>query len=760
MISKPALAPDAPEATITLALANLQSVPVTSAPDGSLACEVMLPAAGLYQLSVIADAAGFNWDELYIELNLFHNQGQRTGPWDFDLLHQNAPLVPSYWVAVDGKRLGLWFFQRVSLEDIVAKRFRGRMAFHVGTGGRHTLRLVPYRQMAITWLSATLEPDPEDTLVPAACDAAAWVRNCPAAAWARPDYWQALKAKLETTHALYREPLQKLFAWLRRKLAQNQPLRAEDILPLLVLHHLDGDPQALPAALASADAAVALPHWGNPKEDGYSHNGDMGAMANLRALSWAWHSLRDHLGEERRERLRAKLALQGERFFELALLNRDYWGGSVLQDHGKKSLDGFATAALNLLGIVPAAEIWAAYALPRCRRVLAALPRDGAIPFSSYFNLSLYADELTHLRTHLLALNGQDLFDEAPVHAIIDYLCDVVREKDGRMLVSPVGCVEFVGGNAFLNHMAIKYHDGRAARLQLLNLQTAEFAFSHPVLEHAFYHGALWGFLTYSPEVPPVAKLPAARPLQLFEDSALANYRDPAADITLSVHSGPWLGYHAYRRARGPCDRMEMVVGPGHFILARDGRALLVTPDGGYRLRTATRSCLLIDGQGPIGDVGYPMSIPSFKHPGDEITDTRWDAATGSGSIRLELGPAYGNFPDLAEYTRTFLVEAGRRIVCRDRVVLSRPHRLSWHFQGLQENGLDSVGPLQFLFGGAKGFRLEAQTAGLALTASVQPTEVVYSYSSQAGFKPFVHARFETPEPVTAASVDFVFTWT
>jgi hypothetical protein len=35
---------------------------------------------------------------------------------------------------------------------------------------------------------------------------------------------------------------------------------------------------------------------------------------------------------------------------------------------------------------------------------------------------------------------------------------------------------------------------------------------------------------------------------------------------------------------------------------------------------------------------------------------------------------------------------------------------------------------------------------------------VVWSYASAGGFKPFVHARFESAAPVAAATVDFVIT--
>ena len=61
-------------------------------------------------------------------------------------------------------------------------------------------------------------------------------------------------------------------------------------------------------AVAGNDCEVMLPgDRGNPKEDGYSHNGDMGAAWSLFALAWTWHALAGELGDERRTKLKAKL---------------------------------------------------------------------------------------------------------------------------------------------------------------------------------------------------------------------------------------------------------------------------------------------------------------------------------------------------------------------------------------------------------------------------------------------------------------------
>ncbi|MHB9025845.1 MAG: hypothetical protein ACYC7E_17030 [Armatimonadota bacterium] len=725
---------------------------------------------GLYQFSIVVDATDFDWDELYVNLELFHNKGQRTGPWDFNILNNNAPLVPSYWVYLDGRKLGLWYCQRVTLEDIAEKRFRGNMAFHLGEAGDHELTFEPYRPLPIRWLSATLGPDPEDTLDQRAFDLTGWEERAPAARWADPAYWAELREKLATSHALFRDPLRRTFQWIRRKGGDDyaSPPRtwnmdrtrgnyhAEDILPLLAMYYLEGEEQAITIALHIVDEAIAAPHWGNPNEDGYGCDGDMGAAKTLRALSWAYHALRVHLGDERRERLREKLRLQGQRFFDLVLLHRDYWGGSVIQDHGKISLAAFAAGVPHLLGVLPEAALWTTYAIPRVGRNLRALPRDGAIPASSYYNHYLYLDEPTFYRETLLALTGEDLFDQGPFREVIDYTIGVLREQDHVMMVGPFGQIYFIGANAFFNRMATKYADGKAAYLQQRLLETPEIVFGHTTQEHAYYHGALWGFLTYDPGVPPVDRLPAVTPLQFYEDSALALYRDPQDDVTLTARCGPWCGYTAFRHVTCPCDKLETLHGTGHFTLAVGNKPLLVSPDAGYRLSWDVRSVLLVDGEGPNGDIGYPMSIPGFPDRGDQIQFARWDEGTNCGWIRLDLGPAYPAAMGMAAYTRDFLIEPGR-ITVRDQVTFSKPHVLQWRFQGAEENGVTLEAPLTARFGDQPSVRIDARPTGVMLHAAVAPTEVVYPYSSS--FKTYLHAAYTTAAPVETATVDFVMTW-
>lgn len=722
-------------------------------------------APGLYQFSVIADARGFDWEELYLTLNVYGNAGQRTGPWDFNLLDSNKPLVPAFWVELNGRRTGLWYFQRVSVADLAARRFRGRMAFHVPGAGPVALRFIPYREMTISWTSARLEPDPEDRLEPPPFPVAGAARSCPAAEWAAPAYWRQMRRRLETTHAVYAPPLRRAFDWLAARDENRAPDDLAGQVPpdnriqlLLADWRLNGSSAARDLALRSIDASLARLHWGNPRADGYGHDGDMGAARTMRSLAWARHAFAGELGAVRRARLLEKLALQGDRFFELALLNRDYWGGSLIQDHGWRSLFDFGTASLSLLGELPEARRWVSWIIPRLERGLDAMPRDGVIPPSSHYSLALYTDELTHYRDALLAAGGGDIFSRPHFRAIVDYLVTVAGRPAG-LLATADGLRPFIGGNAFLNRMAGRYGDGRAARLALMLLAKKRGGFYHASQENAYFLGALWGFLSHDPAVRPAARLPVPRRLTFFEDSGLAHYRDARTGLTLSVQCGPWCGHNARRRAPGPCDRLGGAPGAGHFLVALGTRPLLVTPDGGYRLHSGLRSCLLIDGRGQHDDIGYPMSIPSKEYRGEDIRSVRWDEKTGRGLIVLDLAPAYPRELGVASYTREFILTPGRRLVCRDHVVLDGPRRLSWLFQGRREDRVRIEKGLRARFGSDPALDLEPAPGAVPLTAGVHETGVVWSYASASGFKPFDHVRYDTREKTAVACLDFVFNW-
>ncbi len=744
----------------TCTIEGLKDLPLLHAVENELVLRFSAPP-GLYQFSGVLDASDFDWEQLYVNLHDYHNHGERTGPWDF-ALGTSKPLVPAYWVSVDGRRIGLWFFQRVSLEDLQRRRFRGAMAFYLDCAGEHELRLAPYRPDRVRWTSACLETDPDDRLIDRSGEWRDAEGNVPVAAWRQPAFWGEQHRRLNTTHAAYRQALTEAFDWV---LGNPQP--QADHLPLLIAaHKLDARAGALERARKILEQTIALPAWSNPDPEGYSHNGDIQASRTLRFLAWAYHMLNEEeLDPNLRQRLVEKLRLQAGIFFDLALLNRGYWGGSVLQDHGRVSLGAYATAVLHLLGLVPEARLWASYALPRWRRSITAMPRDGAIPPSSYGFPYLYLNELTHFRPTLLALTGEDILDSGPFRPIVGFIQDMLHEKAPVLLTAPdqggYDVVPLHYAETFFNQVAVKYGDRRAAALveRLRRTPAAQRVYADKPRHLAPAHeDVLWAFLAYDPSVRPVA--PAVAPVRLthYPDSGVAHYHDPRQDVTLTLRCGPWCGYHAWRHAPGPCDRMTTEVGAGHFVVFRGATPLLATPDSVYRLHTKVRSCLLVDDRGQIGDIGYPMSIPSWRHPGQEIQSAHFDDATGTGLIRLDLKPAYPEELGMAVYTRELQVGLERRIICRDQVVFDQPHQLSWLFHGRRDFGVKLLSDLECRFGDDPSLTIAPEPAGgVALRAGVHPSEVVHNYSS--GFNEFDHVRYDSVEPVSAATVDFVLQW-
>src|SRR5690242_20086602 len=79
-------------------------------------------SSGLIRLAVDADASRFAWESLFVTLNQYGNVNERTGPWDFNLLEGNRPVLPAYWFYLDDRKIGLGYFNRPSARNIDQKR--------------------------------------------------------------------------------------------------------------------------------------------------------------------------------------------------------------------------------------------------------------------------------------------------------------------------------------------------------------------------------------------------------------------------------------------------------------------------------------------------------------------------------------------------------------------------------------------------------------------------------------------------------------
>ena len=69
-----------------------EAIPLEEKPNGDLVLRFKAQP-GLYRLSVIVDASAFDWESLYVNLHRFHNKGQRTGPWDFNIASGGSSIL-------------------------------------------------------------------------------------------------------------------------------------------------------------------------------------------------------------------------------------------------------------------------------------------------------------------------------------------------------------------------------------------------------------------------------------------------------------------------------------------------------------------------------------------------------------------------------------------------------------------------------------------------------------------------------------------
>ena len=419
----------------------------------------------------------------------------------------------------------------------------------------------------------------------------------------------------------------------------------------------------------------------------------------------------------------------------------------------------FGTAALHLWGVIPEADRWVAYIVPRLERAIAAAPPEGSIPGSSYYSVWLYGQNVMWYRDALLARTGVDLLEQPALRRIPEFMAAVYDEDQHAMSVVENGDqIRVFGSEHLLAAVAARYHDATAARLHRIMVESALDVGARGGQQAAENTSLLWGFLAYDPAVAEApAPVQPVRKITWYQDAGFVQYRNDEQGVALALRCGPWLGYHTQRQAVGPCDRMECRPGMGHFALFIQGEPMLVSPDLGYKLNTRTSSTLLVDDQGQIGDAGYPMSIPSQPHTGAQVESVQWDPANGRGTVRLDLKRAYPVELGVTHYTREFLVFAAHRIICRDTVILNRPRRLTWLFQFNRERSAVMESELTARIGTNPIVRIRPVPAGLTVTAKIAPTPVVYSYASK--FNKFEHVQYETDEPVAAATIDFVMEW-
>lgn len=706
------------------------SVQCRDSADGGKVLEAELQP-GLYAFTVEADASRFNWNELYITFNIYGNVNQRTGPWDFNELENNRPVMPAYWVSLDGRKMGLWYFNRLSSEHVAERRCRGELCFRITSAGRHKLEFKPYRAFQIEWAQVELQPEPFDRFDP-----------IPRLA---PDLIGKLLPETMPSNRFTQGFLNSVtFAKQQVSTRRNSGFQ----LPILAAAwRWSHDAEALTAARQVIEAYLALPVWGNPREDGYGHNGDMATATPLFGIAVALRWLGEEMADLR-ERILGKLQKQGDTFLEMALLHRGYWGGSILQDHGFVSFAWFACAAYCLHDILPAARDWLAFAIPRFKRSLAAIPRDGMVPCTSYHRIWMYVDKLVLIRElHRLA-TGEDIYERDGIRAIpFAARSCFVPERSGFAFPSPYADLGyFDGAQAFLAQMA---HDEDAQWLlqQFFTEQNLKRQ-RPPYNEWHFQKDWLWALLFAQPTSRPCSQPfrsnlvhrvgdVSAVTTQWFRDSGVGVVR--AGSSLVVTHCGPPNSQTSYDNTTCCCDRLITAPLSGNFVYMHQGRRVLHTAEGGYRQRTAIGNVLLVDGHGQKGDIGMPMSYPDFKYHGEKILD-----ATNTG-VRMDLAPAYER---LVEYTRRVGLTPAGGLEVEDTVQPTGAHTLSWRFQTYRRNPWTQVrnGVWHLLVDG-QCYEAHVVLDGSDFTEHVGETTTVWGYVNENEDQTCHHLAIEAVKP-------------
>ncbi len=707
----------------------------TCGDDGVRECRFQV-RPGLYRLSIALDAAEFDWDSLYIVMSQYGNVNERTGPWDFNELENNRPLVPAYWFHVDGNKLGLGYFNRPSSRQVRDRRLDGEFGVWVRDGGEHVLRMEPHHPFRATWRDTHFDVDPDDRLDLPDLNATDVIGPL-------------LPASIP--HNRFTDDYLRTVPWAHERLTRNPVARyfGGDLAILATAYRWRGDAAWLQTIRAVVNHLLRMPNWGNPQEDGYGHNGDMAAASAMwgmaAVLGWVPDAVTDL-----QEAMLARLARQGDTFVDMALLHRGYWGGSVLQEHGFRSTAWFTAAAYALRHRLPeSARRWLGFGLPRIRRTLHALPTDGIVPTTSYHRLFSHVDALTLVAELHRRAVGENLLDHPSVRAIpaaaMAVYCPTAR---AFVHPSPMGDLShFVGGQSFLAQFP---DDPHAAWLLDRFLESQNVPWPQmPFEPFRYQHEWLWAMLLdRQPTHPvgcaalvPIDLAPVPSSVRLFVDSGVAALRAPSALAV--VKCGPCTSHNAYANATGNTDRLGFAPLSGHFVYLHQGTRILSTADGGYRMYTGLGNTMLVDGQGQRGDEGMPMSHPDMAYYGEAIDRTLDDG------VSMNLTPAYEG---LDHYRRTLRMESDGGLWVTDEVACTCPRTLQWRFQTYARNAWRRQHDESWrLCVEGRCYRVTVQAEGFRPVLSIQPTKTVWGYVNFNEDQSCHHLRVETEHPTQQA---------
>ncbi|MFE6734607.1 hypothetical protein [Microbacterium sp. NPDC057650] len=378
---------------------------------------------------------------------------------------------------------------------------------------------------------------------------------------------------------------------------------------LALAYRLTGQPHYLEEAWRWIAAAVSFEHWGRAHMP--DHDLDAGWLLHGLSLAYSW--LGEDLDADRREMLRAKLALQGERLHDFAVTSEGtWWSSSYWQNHHWICHAGLATAGYAL-----GERAWTERAKDAFATVVDVLPADGSdmegvvywrygVPW-----LALYLDMLQHAE-------GIDWWDRCRFLANTFWYRLHQAAPGYEEIVDHGDCHDRRSGHsvALYRILAARYGFGEA---QWLADTVADRFFWREAYESGVRPGVLpeaWAeLLWYDRSVAPVDPARHTSGQAAFDDLGLLVHRTSWQDdaTLVSFKSAPGGGRTASETAhRIHAERGWQTLNAGHhhpdagsFVLATRGAWLLVDEGYSNRKQAAHHNLVLVDDSGFAGEGGY-----------------------------------------------------------------------------------------------------------------------------------------------------------
>lgn len=502
----------------------------------------------------------------------------------------------------------------------------------------------------------------------------------------------AWKQIAQTTHqARLKRLLDQADTYLTRRPPAEHPSETITYIGMAVAnlslaYLLTDKPVYLDTAREWIRIAISYPHWGRAHMP--DHDLDAGWLSFGLGLGYDW--IGEHLPDDERDALRAKLFLQGTRLYEFAVESEGkWWSSAYWQNHNWICYAGLATVAYALEREHSEATTWSARAVENFRAVMSLLPEDGSdyegVVYWCYgvvwlqiacdliqqqTGLDLHTDFLRNTFYYRLYMSAPNLIDTA----------DYGDCHDRRSAHSAAMTYRFAGA----------FRDGHAQWLAEYFERTGEWEREgrEGLLRPGILPQAFLEFLWYDPAVEPtpIHDLPTTR---VFPDVGLVCTRSSwDADATFLVFKcGAPSGNKAWTLGQALNRRLGwQTVNAGHnhpdensFVLVRGHDYLAV--DEGYSQAKQTRhhNTVLVDGQGQYHEGSYNC----FRELGPEWAGKLDDWFIGDGIMytRGEAAGAYDPALTLKHFTRQMLMLGDRHVILCDDLASQEPREFSWLLQ-------------------------------------------------------------------------------